>query len=115
MRNKKAAPIGAAFFIIIFLTIPCKFQQTSLFFLKEKWLIQSPLVALEEEIYLVKRVLTITKFDPNEKACDHTRHLTGSERVSLLEDLRREMSKVTHREYPKRIRRVLEIFKRSEC
>jgi hypothetical protein len=63
----------------------------------------------------VKRVLTITKFDPNEKACDHTRHLTGRERVSLLEDLRREMSKVTHREYPKRVRRVLEIVKRSEC
>ena len=27
----------------------------------------------------MKRVLTISKFDPNEKACDHTRHLTGDE------------------------------------
>ena len=41
----------------------------------------------------MKRVLTISKFDPNEKACDHTRHLTGDQRVSLLEGLRREMSK----------------------
>ena len=61
----------------------------------------------------MKRVLTISKFDPNEKACDHTRHLTGDERVSLLEDLRREMSKVSHREYPKRLRRVLTVAKRN--
>ena len=62
----------------------------------------------------MKRVLTITKFDPNEKACDHTQHLTGDERVSLLEDLRQEMSKVTHREYPRRLRRVLTVAKRGE-
>ena len=61
----------------------------------------------------MKRVLTISQFDPNEKACDHTRHLTGDERVSLLEELRREMSKVSHREYPKRLRRVLTIAKRN--
>ena len=34
----------------------------------------------------MKRVLIISKFDPNEKARDHTRHLTGDERVSRLED-----------------------------
>ena len=61
----------------------------------------------------MKRILTISKFDPNEKACDHTRHLTGDERVSLLEQLRREMSKVSHREYPKRLRRVLTVAKRN--
>ncbi len=62
----------------------------------------------------MKRVLTISKFDPNEKACDHIRHLTGDERVSLLEDLRQEMCKVTHREYPQRLRRVLTIVKRGD-
>lgn len=63
----------------------------------------------------MKRILTISKFDPNEKACDHTRHLTGDERVSLLEQLRREMSKVSHREHPKRLRRVLTVAKRNGC
>ena len=60
------------------------------------------------------RILTVRKMDPNEKASDNTRHLTGNQRVSLLEDLRREMSKVTHREYPQRLRRVLEVVRRTE-
>ena len=59
------------------------------------------------------RTLTVSRFDPNEKACDHTQHLTGDERVSLLENLRQEISKVTHREYPQRLRRVLEVVKRG--
>ena len=63
----------------------------------------------------MERILQIAKFDPDEKACDHTRHLTGDQRVSLLEDLRREMTKVTHREYPQRLRRVLTIAKRGRC
>jgi capsule polysaccharide export protein KpsC/LpsZ len=62
----------------------------------------------------MERVLTIVKHDPNENACDHTRHLTGDQRVSLLEDLRRRMSKVTHRAYPRRLRRVLVIARRAE-
>ena len=61
----------------------------------------------------MERVLKIEKIDPHEKACDHTGHLTGDERVSLLEDLRREMSKVTHHEYPQRLRRVLTVTKRA--
>ncbi len=57
----------------------------------------------------VERVLTITRRDPNEKGIDRTRHLTGRERLSLLEDLRIEMAKVCGYEYPQRVRRVLAI------
>ena len=60
----------------------------------------------------LERILTIGKNNPAEKAIDLTRHLTGDERVSLLEDLKEEMAKVTHDAYPQRLRRVLTISKR---
>ena len=61
----------------------------------------------------VERVLTVERVDPNEKGIDLTRHMTGRERLSLLEDLRMEMSKVAKYEYPQRLRRVLEISHRG--
>lgn len=61
----------------------------------------------------VERILTVAKADPNEKGIDLTRHLTGRERVSMLEDLRIEMAKVAKYEYPQRLRRVLEVSKRG--
>lgn len=51
----------------------------------------------------LQKILTIEKFNRNEKGIDHTRYLTGNDRVSLVEDLRREMAKVTHNEYPLRL------------
>jgi hypothetical protein len=60
----------------------------------------------------VERVLTVLKWDKNEKGVDQTRHLSGEQRVSLLEDIRRDMAKVTHHEYPSRLRRLLEISQR---
>lgn len=60
----------------------------------------------------VERVLTISKRNNEEKGVDFTDHLTGDERVSLLEDIRRDMGKVTQNEYPSRLRRVLEVSKR---
>jgi hypothetical protein len=60
----------------------------------------------------VDKSLSITKFNPHEKAIDTTRHLTPGERISMVEDLREEMAKVTHHEYPQRLRRILEIVKR---
>jgi hypothetical protein len=60
----------------------------------------------------LEKILTIEKIDNNEKGIDHTKNLTGNDRVSLVEDLRREMAKVTHNEYPSRLRRVLEIIKK---
>jgi hypothetical protein len=62
----------------------------------------------------VERVLTVSKMNNIEKGIDFTRHMSGEERVSLLEDLRREMTKVGHYEYPRRLRRVLEVSKRRE-
>ena len=61
----------------------------------------------------IARVLTVGRLDPDEKGVDLTRHLSGDERVSLLEEHRREMSKVTQCEYPQRLRRVLEVAHRA--
>ena len=61
----------------------------------------------------VERILTVTRIDPNEKGIDLTRHMTGRERVSLLEELRIEMSRVAKYDYPQRLRRVLEVFRRG--
>ncbi len=60
----------------------------------------------------VERILTVTKLNNTEKAIDSTRHLSGDERISMVEDLRQEIAKVTHHEYPQRLRRVLTITKR---
>lgn len=60
----------------------------------------------------VDRVLTVSKIDNNEKGIDFAQHLSGDERVSMVEDLRQEMAKVTPNEYPQRLRRVLTISKR---
>jgi hypothetical protein len=48
----------------------------------------------------LERVPSVEKWDRQEKASAQTRHLTGDERVSLLED-------------PSRLRRVLTIVKRT--
>jgi hypothetical protein len=60
------------------------------------------------------KALTIEKLDHNEKGIDLTKSLSGNERVSLVEDLRCEMTKVRHYAYPHRLRRVLEISKRRK-
>ncbi len=49
--------------------------------------------------------------DHSVKAIDLNNHLTGDEHVSMVEDLREEITKVTHIEYPQRLRRVLKIIK----
>lgn len=62
----------------------------------------------------MERVLTVSTLDNDEKAIDRTRHLTGEERLSLLEDLRRDMFRMLNREYPQRVQRVLEIVTGAE-
>jgi hypothetical protein len=57
----------------------------------------------------VEKVLSLSKFDLHEKAIDTTRHLSHDERISMVEDLRKETAKVTGHEYPQRLRRILEI------
>jgi hypothetical protein len=60
------------------------------------------------------KVLTVVRRDPDDKGVDLTRRLSGDERVSLLEDLRREMCEVAGIEYPERMERVLEVVRRKE-
>ena len=62
----------------------------------------------------LQKILSVEKLDHDEKGVDCTRHMTGDERVSLLEDLRRQMAKVTNHEYPRRLRRVLTIARRGK-
>ena len=61
----------------------------------------------------VEKILTVAQMDPNEKGIDLTRHMTGRERVSLVEDLRIEMARVCGYEYPRKVERTLEICKRE--
>ena len=58
------------------------------------------------------KTLNISPIDHSEKAIDRHRHLSGDERVSLVENIRHEMAKVQNYEYPSRLRRVLTITKR---
>ena len=62
----------------------------------------------------VKRVIQVVRKDEVGKESDMTRSMTGDERVSLLEDLRREMSKVNQQEYPQKIQRVLTVVRRGK-
>lgn len=57
----------------------------------------------------MKKILSVNRIDYNEKGIDLTKNYSGDQRVSMLEDLRQQVSKVTQHEYPRRLRRVLEI------
>ena len=54
-----------------------------------------------------KRVLFIAKWDKEEMEIDLNRYLCDDERISFLEEMRREASKVTHREYPPILKTIL--------
>jgi len=57
----------------------------------------------------LKRVLSIGDHSDNLRGARLTEHLTGNRRVSLLEEMRRQAAKVLNHEYPRRLRRVLEV------
>ena len=59
-----------------------------------------------------KRTFEVVRRDDNEKGIDQTAHMTGQERLELLEVIRREVAKVTNSEYPERVRRVFEVARR---
>ena len=59
-----------------------------------------------------KRTFEVVRRDDNERGIDQTAHMTGAERLALLEVIRREVAKVTQREYPERVRRVFEVARR---
>jgi hypothetical protein len=67
---------------------------------------------LAVSVKLIKK-LTISDRSENFRGARLTKHLTGNQRVSLLEEMRREAMRVFHHEYPRRLRRVLEVTQRK--
>jgi hypothetical protein len=62
----------------------------------------------------LKRVLSYGKMDdPQPKAFEQTAHLSGDERVSMLEELKYEMAAITGDDYSQRLRRILSYSKRA--
>jgi len=62
----------------------------------------------------LKRVLSVHNMSDNFRGARLTEHLTPSQRLSLLEDLRQEAARIFHYEYPKRLRRVLEVAEQKK-
>jgi hypothetical protein len=62
----------------------------------------------------IKKVLSIGTFSDGLHGAMLTEHLTPRQRLSLLEELRRDMARICHYAYPKRLRRVLEVVERKQ-
>lgn len=62
----------------------------------------------------LKRELSVGHINDGFNGARLTEHLTGNQRVSLLEDLRRIGAKVGQYEYPRRLRRVLEVAEQKK-
>lgn len=62
----------------------------------------------------IKKIISVGHIDKRERGIDLTKHLTPNERVSLLEELREQTYLTIKHEYPKRLRRVLEVVKRGQ-
>jgi hypothetical protein len=62
----------------------------------------------------LKRVLSVGNTNDDFNGARLTEHLTGNQRVSLLEEIRCTMAKVCHYEYPGRLRRVLEVAEQKK-
>ena len=70
---------------------------------------KTAIFAFQRESMKVERTIEIGRFEDEEKGIHQTRHLTSEERLSLLEDLRQDVARVTRNENPQRLRRVLDI------
>jgi hypothetical protein len=62
----------------------------------------------------LKKIISIGQIKARERGIELTKDLTPNERVSLLEDLREQTYLAIKHEYPKRLRRILEVVKRGE-
>ena len=62
----------------------------------------------------IKKIISVGQIKVRERGIDLTRDLSPNERVSLLEDLREQTYLAIKHEYPKRLRRILEVVKRPE-
>ena len=61
----------------------------------------------------IERTFTIGRLTDEERAIDQTAHLSGEERLALLEDIRRSVWKIRSDEYPRRIPRTIEFTRRG--
>lgn len=62
----------------------------------------------------LKRVLSIGHINDGLNGARLTEHMTGNQRVSLLEDIRHDMAKVGGYEYPRRLRRILKVAEQKK-
>jgi hypothetical protein len=62
----------------------------------------------------VERIISIGRIDQEEKEADLTSRLTPDQRVSLLEDLRKQVYTMVKHEYPRRLSRVLTVIKKRK-
>lgn len=58
----------------------------------------------------IKRVLTLGHIDDKVKQSDYTKHLTGEERISLLEELRYDLAKLQGFDYSGKFERTLTVI-----
>ena len=61
----------------------------------------------------LQRVISFGHIKDNFRGAQTTMHLSAKNRLSHLEDLRREAARIFHYEYPRRIRRILEVVERG--
>ncbi len=62
----------------------------------------------------LQRVLSVGNMNDGFRGAIATKHLTPSQRLSHLEDLRRDAARIFNYEYPKRLRRVLEVVEQKK-
>lgn len=62
----------------------------------------------------LKRVLSVGNINDNFRGARMTEHMTGNQRVSLLENIRLDMMKVFYHGHPKRLRRILEVVEQKK-
>ena len=62
----------------------------------------------------LKRVISISNIQKRERGIELTRQLTPNERISLLQELRKQTYIASKHYYPGRFRSVLEVTKRGK-
>ncbi len=62
----------------------------------------------------IQKVISVGHINDGLRGAQLTKHMTGNERISFLEELRQESARIFHYEYPRRLRRILKIIKRTK-
>ncbi|MGB7569394.1 MAG: hypothetical protein WBM07_16145 [Chitinivibrionales bacterium] len=61
----------------------------------------------------IKRTISVANLNSKERNSDHTKNMTGDERISLLEELRYDLGKFLNYDYSRRFERSLSVVKRE--